>query len=123
MNRSLANLSPSQRAWTCALINQCATPGLGSLLARRFVSGSLQILLSFAGFLQILVWMALYFRNLILEQIDGSGAPAPLWLLKWGAITFAVAWFWSLATSIQVLLQARAAARQDADVTKPEADI
>ncbi|HHY84287.1 MAG TPA: hypothetical protein GYA07_01940, partial [Verrucomicrobia bacterium] len=86
MNRSLANLSPSQRAWTCALINQCATPGLGSLLARRFVSGSLQILLSFAGFLQILVWMALYFRNLILEQIDGSGAPAPLWLLKWGAI-------------------------------------
>ncbi|HOB31489.1 MAG TPA: hypothetical protein PKH32_01290 [Verrucomicrobiota bacterium] len=124
MNRSLANLSPSQRAWTCALINQCATPGLGSLLARRFVSGSLQLALAIAGFILILAWMVRLFHHLILQQLGRSGAPAPSWLLKWGALCFGAAWVWSLGTSIQILLRARAAARRDdAAVIKPRPDM
>ena len=47
--------SSRERVWSCVLINQCATPGLGSLLCRRFFSGTGQLLLAVAGFVLVAV--------------------------------------------------------------------
>ena len=45
------------RAWTCLLTNLFATPGLGSLMARRVFAGTGQLLLALAGFVLIVGWI------------------------------------------------------------------
>ena len=97
------------RAWSCALINQCATPGLGSLMGRRFISGTGQLLLALAGFGLLLVWMGEYFYRRLLMTMDEPVPQHPyLWLGKWGLICFGAGWAWSLITSISLLRQSRA---------------
>src|ERR1017187_7719922 len=46
-------------ARNAAILNQCATPGLGSLMAGRRVAGIGQLLLGIAGFVMVLGWFAL----------------------------------------------------------------
>ena len=91
-------------AWTYALLNQFATPGLGSLLARRWIAGSGQLLFAFAGFILLMGWLFQKMR-LLYGQMFGTNLPqnAGHELGKWGAIIFMAAWFWSLVTSIQLL--------------------
>src|ERR1019366_4751823 len=100
-------LSPA-RAWTCLLTNLCATPGLGSLMGRRFIAGTGQILLGLAGFIFIVGWMVELCYHAILQQ---GGEPVPAdssgWMLKWGVIWFGAGWLWSLVTSISLLRQAK----------------
>ena len=43
-------------ARTALVINQFATPGLGSLMAGRYLAGSIQLLLALAGFTLIVAW-------------------------------------------------------------------
>ena len=64
------------------LINQLATPGLGSLMARRYVEGIGQLLLAFAGFGLILVW----FTSLMLKMfrdVDEPSASTSFGSLDW----------------------------------------
>jgi hypothetical protein len=49
-------------ARNAALINQLATPGLGSLMGRRWISGACQLLLSLTGCVMLLVW---FFKEMI----------------------------------------------------------
>jgi hypothetical protein len=95
-------------AITCALINQFATPGLGSWLGGRRTSGSGQMLLAVAGFLLWCCW----FTGRLLTQLAEGGidVEAPQFLLthhqafmKWAVISFAVAWLWALVTSVVLL--------------------
>ena len=97
------------RLVSCVLINQCATPGLGSLMARRILAGTCQLLLALAGFALITGGMFELFYGSILRQL-GEPAPknAPDWMWKWGCILFGAAWLWSLATSLSLLKQAKA---------------
>lgn len=87
------------QARNAALLNQLATPGLGSLVARRWIAGTGQLALSLIGFTLILVW----FVQMMLQyygQISGEVEVRPVGrtgLL--GAGLFAFAWCWSLATS------------------------
>jgi len=39
-----------------ALVNQLATPGLGSLMAGRWIAGIGQLALALAGFVMVVVW-------------------------------------------------------------------
>lgn len=97
------------RVVSCVLINLCATPGLGSVMARRVWVGIGQLLLAVAGFCLIVGWMFELFHRVFLEQL---GEPAPPnsfgWMGKWGLICFGASWLWSLITSISLLRQAKA---------------
>jgi hypothetical protein len=97
------------RAWTCVLTNLCATPGLGSLMARRVFAGIGQLLLALAGFVLIVGWMFELCSQMIRQQLGGPVPPASSgWMWKWGVILFGVSWLWSLVTSLSLLHQAKA---------------
>ena len=97
------------RAASCALVNLAATPGLGSLMARRIVAGIGQLLLGLLGFILIVGWMFELFRRVFLQQL---GDPVPPdssgWMWKWGLLFFGAGWLWSLVTSLSLLRQAKA---------------
>jgi len=89
------------------LLNQLATPGLGSLLAKRWVEGLGQLLLAVTGFCMLFVWfirlMASYYGQMMTEA---GSAPASLPsgnLALGGAGLFALAWCWSLVTSFSIM--------------------
>jgi hypothetical protein len=100
------------RIVSCVLINLCATPGLGSLMARRVLAGIGQLLLALAGFVLILGWIFEMCHCVYLQQL---GEPVPPessgWMGKWGLICFGASWLWSLATSLSLLRQAKADGR------------
>ncbi len=109
MKPSLATKKISRaKARNAALLNQLATPGLGSLLARQWIAGTGQLLLSVIGFTLVMVWFV--------EELMGyygqvfSDKPVkvatPLTLLGVGAALFAVAWCWSLLTSFNLFREA-----------------
>lgn len=94
-------------ARNAALVNQCATPGLGSLMAGRLIAGSGQLALAVAGFVLVVVW---FFKVMIqyYGQITGDVQPHPVgWIGITGAILFVASWFWSLVTSISLFFEAR----------------
>jgi hypothetical protein len=108
------------RLLLCVLINQFATPGLGSLLARRRVSGAGQLLLALAGFGLIVVWMFQCFYSLTIQELNQTAAPAPPdWMWNWGWILFGASWVWALLTSIGLLLQVRRLKRAESGPAPP----
>jgi hypothetical protein len=96
------------RVMSCVLINQFATPGLGSVMCRKYVSGSGQLLLAVTGFVLFTVWMCRFFYQMAMKQFD---EPMPQssygWLARWGLICFGAAWLWSLGTSLMLLKQTK----------------
>jgi 4a-hydroxytetrahydrobiopterin dehydratase len=101
------------KAKNAALLNLLATPGLGSLVGRRWIAGTGQLLLSVAGFAFVLVW---FLKEMIpyygLMFNDESPHLPSLKLLAEGGNLFAVAWLWSAVTSIS-LLRAATAGRKE----------
>src|ERR1043166_38716 len=94
------------RIWSCILINVAATPGLGSLIARRFFSGTCQLLLALTGCVLTLIWMFQSFYHLSMKEFGEPTSQRPsVWMGKWGLILFGIAWTWSLVTSIDLLFQ------------------
>jgi hypothetical protein len=97
------------KARNAALINQLGTPGLGSLMAGRYAVGIGQLIVFLAGFCLFVAW---FFRVMLLayQQFNG-GAEAQLkpvaWMAEAGVALAALAWFWSLFTSINLLRQAK----------------
>jgi len=90
------------------LINQLATPGLGSLLAGRYLAGIGQLLLAVAGFLLVVVWF-ISFAVKMYQQFEGQDHQESVaWIGELGALTFAAAWLWSLITSLSLLREGRA---------------
>ncbi len=94
-------------ARNAALVNQCATPGLGSLMAGRWIAGTGQLLLAVAG----VVFVAVWFYDVMIQlygQIDGDVQPHPVgWIGELGAVLFGAAWFWALVTSISLVARAK----------------
>ncbi|MBA4150901.1 MAG: hypothetical protein H0X66_22560 [Verrucomicrobia bacterium] len=86
---------------TC--INLFATPGLGSILGRRFGTGIAQVTLAVAGFL-FLMWWFIQKMRLFYGMISGTDLPldAGNTAGTWGLGLFIGAWIWSLITSIQM---------------------
>jgi len=95
-------------ARNAALLNQCATPGLGSLMAGRRLAGIGQLLLAIAGFVMVVGWFALLALQIYNELLNDAQPKSVAWLGAVGAAIFAVAWLWSLVTSLSVLREARA---------------
>jgi len=87
------------------LMNQLATPGLGSLMAGRWAAGTGQLICAVTGFILLLTWMV----KLTYGQIDyamgnGNGSlKSVAWMGWWGGALFAGAWLWSGLTSISLM--------------------
>ena len=93
-------------ARNAALVNQLATPGLGSLMGRRWITGAGQLLLFLTGCVMLLMW---FFKVIIrcYGLMFGEEHPNPAgWIGEWGAILFVVSWFWALVTSFSLLREA-----------------
>jgi 4a-hydroxytetrahydrobiopterin dehydratase len=96
-----------KRIISCVLLNLLGTPGLGSIMARRWVAGAGQLLLSVVGFILILVW---FYKLVIVQfygQMNGAVVTQPVGQIGLtGAILFMAAWVWTLFTSISLLRNA-----------------
>src|SRR5437868_9530549 len=89
------------------LINQLATPGLGSLMARRYVAGTGQILLALIGFGFVVAWFV-GLASQMYQLFNGEETERSIaWLGETGGAVFATAWIWSLFTSMSLLREAR----------------
>jgi len=96
------------QARNAALLNQLGTPGLGSLLAGRWLAGTLQLLLFLAGFVLFCLWA---FRNLSqYYQMMFNDAPKTQAgngnLALAGVVICLLAWVWSLVTSFSLFREA-----------------
>jgi hypothetical protein len=115
--RAHKQISPA-KAVTCVVINLCATPGLGSLIAGRVQAGILQLSIAVIGFGLIVWWIACFAWDRIRVATGDEPLRTPYgWAGKWGVILFAVAWFWALLTSLSILRQAKTG--QSATNTQP----
>ena len=108
-------------ARNAALVNLFATPGLGSLMAGRWIAGSGQLILAVAGFVLVVVW---FFKVMIqyYGQISGDVPVHPVgWIGVTGGIMFVASWFWALVTSISLFVEARrnAAAGTSGNIDSP----
>jgi hypothetical protein len=103
------------------MINQLATPGLGSLLGGRYVAGAGQLLLALAGCGLVFYWfwqtVIIQYYGLMFNQ-QSEGKSYAVWGEIGGTVMF-VSWLWSLVTSISLYRQARAAQRFEFDNAPP----
>jgi hypothetical protein len=98
-------LSPAA-ARNCFLVNQFATPGLGSLMGGRIVAGLGQLLLALLGAGLFIFWIA----KILQEEVNLADVETPVSYGKWGvagACFFAASWLWSLLTSINLIREAQ----------------
>jgi hypothetical protein len=105
-----------ENARSCAIANQLATPGLGSLLAGRWIPGIGQLLLAIIGFILVMAWFFLTLKQAY-TLMDSTGEPKSYARLGIsGAVVFVASWLWALVTSIQLL---QAAKRNREQAAKP----
>ncbi len=105
------------KARNAALMHQFATPGIGSLMARRWMAGAGQLVLALIGFGMFLLWFVEIMTQLY-GQISGNMPERNVsWLAEAGLLVFAVAWLWSLVTSVSLIREAKR--NEIAEVMKP----
>lgn len=94
-------------ARNAALVNQLATPGLGTLMVGRIALGCSQLALAIAGFLAVLTWFGCVLHQYY-GQISGDVTVRPVaWLGISGGILFIASWVWALFTSLGLIREAR----------------
>jgi hypothetical protein len=94
-------------ARNAVLVNQLATPGLGSIVAGRYVSGAGQLILAITGFALFVLWFIAVLRQFY-GQIEGNVEIKPVgWIGLTGLAIFAASWLWALTTSISLGREAR----------------
>ena len=97
------------KAKNATLLNLLATPGLGSLIARRWIAGTGQILLACIGCAMMLVWFYREMGTYYGLMFSGVEPRLPdLKLLRCGVILFAASWLWSAVTSLSLWREASA---------------
>ena len=94
------------QAWGCVLGN-LVLPGLGTYIARRRVSGVLQLMVSQSGFVLMLLWAISYVLGWVRTgKYPTDLGPHGLFGLV-GTALFLLAWIWSLASSVEILASSR----------------
>lgn len=86
----------------CVGINLLATPGLGTIIAGRFLAGALQLILAVIGFCLIIAWF-FYLFQATLEAAPAGNA----WMWQSGVAFFATGWLFSLWSSLDLIRQAK----------------
>ncbi len=99
--------SKRSTAINCLLVNQFATPGLGSLMGGRILAGLIELGLALAGFALFVLWMLGKFGAMIQQINETSDAPSlHPWMGKLGLALFAGSWILSWFTSLSLLRHA-----------------
>ena len=114
--KTSSTVAPPKRsaALNCAIINQLATPGLGSLMARRYFAGTVQLLVALIGFLLFVGWFIQMMMRSYRLASDLPPQPDPYpWMGKAGVLIFAASWLLAWPTTISVLRAARKAEAQN----------
>ncbi len=105
------------KARNAALMNQFATPGLGSLIARRWMAGVGQLVLFLCGFTLFIVWFVKLMSQYYGLMFGDVQPQTNFWILKRSLILCVAAWLWSLVTSINLVREAKR--NEIAEVMKP----
>ena len=106
-------------ARNCFLVNQLATPGLGSLMAGRIITGFGQVIVAVAGFAMVMVWFVLTMIHTYQQFTENAPEKSYAWFGEAGALIFLAAWLWSLVTSISLWRHAKAAERGPQSTVPP----
>lgn len=109
-----SSVSGHSRAWSYVVLNLLAFPGMGTIMARR-TTGYLQATLSLIGFGMFVGFVLWFMVGLVRTAGDMSGdldaywrfVRSRAWIAWAGLVVCAVAWFWSLFSSVQILRAAR----------------
>ena len=88
-------------------MNQFATPGLGSLLARRFVAGAGQLGIFLAGFVLFVAWFVDVMRQYYDLMFTDHEPHVRTRLVFAGVALCAVGWLWALVTSVSLMREAK----------------
>jgi len=99
-------IADRSKVWGCVLGN-LVLPGLGTFVARRRISGILQLIVSQAGFVLMVLWAIAFVRDWMQTGHIPEGITP---VFKFGLIgcgLFLLAWFWSLASSVGIVWQSR----------------
>ena len=95
-------------AMNCLLVNQLATPGLGSLMAGRVLAGTIQLGLAIVGFCMVMGWF--YEKGVTIYRMASESPEMPElfpWLGVAGFGVFVLSWLLSWPTSISLLRDSR----------------
>ena len=96
--------SKRSSALNCLIVNQFATPGLGSLMGGRIFAGTIQLLMAVGGFLMFVYGMTSSIYRTIDELPPETGIMAHLQMA--GVAVFAFSWLLAWFTSLNLLRQA-----------------
>jgi lysylphosphatidylglycerol synthetase-like protein (DUF2156 family) len=98
----------SDRAWACVMQN-IATPGIGSLKAGRIFAGIGQLLLAVASCFLVCAWVVGWSRRIYQVQLDETVSQTSSgWLLKGGVVCFGLSWLWAMFTCASLIWRAKA---------------
>ena len=88
-------------------MNLLVLPGLGSVLARRRIAGASQLLLTTVGAGMSIWWLIVLTRQWAQDGYFPWDGGDDFRIGVTGVLVFAVAWVWSLVTSLSVLRAAK----------------
>lgn len=90
------------------VINQLATPGLGSWIAGHRIAGAGQLAFSCSGFLYFLFCCVHHVSESIRTALDGGESPSfPMEAWNRTLLIFGIGWLWAAITSLQMLWEIR----------------
>lgn len=96
------------RAWYCLIINQAATPGLGTVWGGRAVVGRAQLAFALAGFFLLVFWIYRdVFQKSLREMMGESPLPPATAAANLGLVCFGLAWVWAWFSSVSILREAQ----------------
>lgn len=82
-------------------INLLVTPGLGTMMAGKFLVGAVQLAFASAGFILIMKWFYSLFRSVVAGSAWGAA-----WEWQVGACLFGIGWLGSLWSSVNLMREA-----------------
>jgi 4a-hydroxytetrahydrobiopterin dehydratase len=97
-------------AKNAALLNLLGTPGLGTLICRRWIEGSGQLLVFLAGFILFCGWAVSTIGNYYRLAFSDNPPPPSHWgsMALIGVALCVIGWCWSAVTSFSLLREASA---------------
>ena len=107
--RATSGTKPKRdRLQVAIILNQLATPGLGSWIAGHRIAGAGQLLVACSGFVIVLADFG-HLLAALWHAVTGYAAAsdAPVAISKTGLTLFLAAWCWSGITSLQLYLELR----------------
>lgn len=102
----MSRLGSEAKAWACLGANALVLPGLGSLVAGKWVAGLAQAGLSLVGFVMTMLWLIGWLgraaREATIPLDPGPGFDRGLL----GLALFGIGWAWGVLTGVLMLRRA-----------------